>query len=97
MKELKDSLGCVKFTIKDRVISTAREKCVKSNAKKKLFGVADVLGIGIIDKIHFVIILGIRTMMERKYRRETIIEKCQVTISSLERLKVTDSILEELE
>jgi hypothetical protein len=90
MWELNDSLKSVKFTIKNQIISTLWERCIKNSNCYRLSTV------GLIARVDFSIILGIKGMMERKYRRETIIEKCQVTISSLERLSITESILEEL-
>jgi hypothetical protein len=96
LKVISDSLGSVISEVKDKRISTAREQCVKSLAKRRILDVAGVLGLGVIDKVDFVMILGVRGMMERKYRRETIIEKCQVTLSSYKRLEVTSKVLEEL-
>ena len=91
MKEIDYSLGGVNFNIRERKISTLWESCIKYSKCYKL------VAVGLIGKVDFSIILGIKVMMERKYRRETIIEKCQVTLSSLERLRITESILGELE
>jgi hypothetical protein len=94
---LNGSLNGVKFQIRDRIIEGARRSCFGSLLKRKIRGAHDVTTIGLMRKVDFSIILSIRGMMERKYRRETIIEKCQVTLSSSKRIEVTSKVLKELE
>lgn len=83
----------LRLRIKGSVLRGARFRWEKS-----LFSYPyDVINNGLVGKVDFIIVLCIMEMMNRRYRRETIIEKCKVTLSSSKRLLIAESILEELE